>query len=58
MTEHSALLTSSGLGLVFWSGSLIAISSVDRFGWRAVLLWGAIACTTFMILFTIGLANF
>jgi sugar porter (SP) family MFS transporter len=56
MSQHTAALTSGGLGLVFWGGSLTSIHTVDRLGRRTVLLWGAIACTTFMILFTIGLA--
>jgi sugar porter (SP) family MFS transporter len=56
MDPRTAALTSGGLGLVFWSGSLTSIFTVDRLGRRTVLLWGAVACTTFMILFTIGLA--
>lgn len=55
MTQSTATLTSGGLSLVFWGGSLTAIYTVERFGRRPVLLWGAISCSTCMICYTIGL---
>ncbi|KAI1625148.1 MFS transporter [Exophiala viscosa] len=58
MTQHTATLTAGGLSLVFWGGSLTSIYTVERFGRRPVLLWGAVACSTCMICYTIGLAVF
>ncbi len=42
--------------LLFLAGTCSGIYTVERFGRRPVLLYGAIACSFFMILFTIGLA--
>ncbi|KIW32893.1 uncharacterized protein PV07_04406 [Cladophialophora immunda] len=58
MSQHQATLTAGGLSLVFWGGSLTAIYTVERFGRRPVLLWGAVACSVCMICYTVGLAVF
>ncbi|KIW75705.1 hypothetical protein Z517_10448 [Fonsecaea pedrosoi CBS 271.37] len=55
MTPNEAGITSGGLSLVFWGGTLTAIWSVEVLGRRPVLLWGAVGCSICMICYTIGL---
>ena len=56
MSQDTAAVTSGGVTLVFFGGSLTLIYTVEKFGRRTVMLYGAILCSLFMILFTIGLA--
>ena len=56
MSQLTAALTSGGVTLVFFGGSCTLIYTVEKLGRRTVMLWGAVLCSTFMILFTIGLA--
>ena len=54
-TDKSAV-TAGGVTLVFFGGTCTTIWTVEHLGRKAVMLWGAILCSKFMILFTIGLA--
>jgi Na+/melibiose symporter-like transporter len=56
MSQHQASITAAGVVLIFVAGTATGIYTVERFGRRPVLLYGAMACSFFMILFTIGLA--
>ena len=55
MSADEASVTSGGVTLLFWGGMVTTVYTVEHFGRRAVMLWGAIFCTLFMVLFTIGL---
>ncbi|KAL1301913.1 hypothetical protein AAFC00_006091 [Neodothiora populina] len=56
MTQDTAAVTSGGVTLLFFGGTLTLIYTVERFGRRTMMLWGAITCSLFMILFVVGLA--
>ncbi|EXJ84396.1 hypothetical protein A1O3_05063 [Capronia epimyces CBS 606.96] len=56
MSQDRAAITSGGVTLLFLGGTCTAIWTVEHLGRRAVMLYGAILCSIFMILFTIGLA--
>lgn len=56
MSQQQAAITSGGVTLLFLGGTATTIYTVERLGRRFVMLWGAIFCSIFMILFTIGLA--
>jgi Sugar (and other) transporter len=55
MSQNRASITSGGVTLLFLGGTATTIWTVERLGRRTVMLWGAIFCSLFMILFTIGL---
>ncbi|OAG42939.1 hypothetical protein AYO21_02890 [Fonsecaea monophora] len=56
MSQNQAAITSGGVTLLFLGGTATTIYTMERFGRRSVMLWGAVFCSLFMILFTIGLA--
>jgi sugar porter (SP) family MFS transporter len=56
MSQHQAGLTSGGVTWMNVGGSITAVFTVEIFGRRPVLLWGAVACTVCMVCYTIGLA--
>jgi MFS family permease len=56
MSQNQAAITSGGVTLLFLGGTVTTIWTVEHWGRRAVMLYGAIFCSIFMILFTIGLA--
>lgn len=56
MSQNQASITSGGVTLLFLGGTCSTIWTVERLGRRTVMLYGAIFCSLFMILFTIGLA--
>ncbi|KAL6248459.1 hypothetical protein RBB50_004714 [Rhinocladiella similis] len=55
MSQNQAAITSGGVTLLFLGGTATTIWTVERLGRRTVMLYGAIFCSIFMILFTIGL---
>lgn len=55
MSQRHASVTSGGIALLALGGCISAVWTTERFGRRAVMLWGAVALTLFMTLFTIGL---
>jgi sugar porter (SP) family MFS transporter len=55
MSDEQASVTSGGVTLLFWGGMVTTVYTVEHFGRRPVMLWGAVFCSLFMILFTIGL---
>ena len=55
MSQNQAAITSGGVTLLFLGGTCSTIYTMEKFGRRSVMLWGAIFCSLFMILFTIGL---
>ncbi|KIW64609.1 hypothetical protein PV04_09532 [Phialophora macrospora] len=55
MSQNQAAITSGGVTLLFLGGTCSTIYTMEKFGRRTVMLWGAITCSLFMILFTIGL---
>ncbi|KAG9768053.1 hypothetical protein KCU88_g7308, partial [Aureobasidium melanogenum] len=56
MSQDQAAVTSGGVTLLFLGGTCTTIWTVEHLGRRTVMLYGAIFCSIFMILFTIGLA--
>lgn len=56
MSQNQAAITSGGVTLLFLGGTCTTIYTVERLGRRTVMLYGAIFCSLFMILFTTGLA--
>jgi Na+/melibiose symporter-like transporter len=55
MSQNQAAITSGGVTLLFLGGTASTIYTMEKFGRRQVMLWGAVFCSVFMILFTIGL---
>ncbi|KAI1622027.1 MFS transporter [Exophiala viscosa] len=55
MSQNTASITSGGVTLLFLGGTATTIWTVEHLGRRTVMLYGAIFCSIFMILFTIGL---
>jgi hypothetical protein len=55
MSQNQAAITSGGVTLLFLGGTCSTIYTMEKFGRRTVMLWGAVFCSLFMILFTIGL---
>ncbi|KAJ9604383.1 hypothetical protein H2200_011217 [Cladophialophora chaetospira] len=55
MSQNQAAVTSGGVTLLFLGGTCSTIYTMEKFGRRTVMLWGAIFCSLFMCLFTIGL---
>lgn len=56
MSENCTSVTAGDVTLLFLGGTVSTIWTVERLGRRTVMLYGAIFCSIFMILFTIGLA--
>lgn len=56
MSQNQAAITSGGVTLLFLGGTASTIYTVERWGRRPVMLYGAMLCSLWMILFTIGLA--
>lgn len=56
MSQSQASITSGGVTLLFLGGTASTIYTVERWGRRPVMLYGAILCSLWMILYTIGLA--
>ncbi|KAF2102983.1 MFS transporter [Rhizodiscina lignyota] len=56
MSQDTASITSGGVTLVFLGGTATTIWTIERWGRRPVMFWGAVLCSLWMILFTIGLA--
>jgi hypothetical protein len=56
MSQNTAAITSGGVTLLFLGGTCSTIYTMEKLGRRTVMLWGAVFCSLFMILFTIGLA--
>jgi sugar porter (SP) family MFS transporter len=56
MSQSQAAITSGGVTLLFLGGTASTIYTVERWGRRPVMLYGAILCSMWMILFTVGLA--
>lgn len=56
MSQNQASITSGGVTLLFLGGTASTIYTVERWGRRRVMLYGAMLCSLWMILFTIGLA--
>jgi len=55
MSQNQAAITSGGVTLLFLGGTATTIWTVEHLGRRTVMLYGAVFCSIFMILFTIGL---
>lgn len=56
MSQDTAAITSGGVTLVFLGGTATTIWTIEHWGRRPVFFWGAVLCSLWMILFTIGLA--
>ncbi|KAL3462135.1 general substrate transporter [Aspergillus heterothallicus] len=55
MSQNQAAITAGGVTLVFLGGTATSIYTVERFGRRPVMLYGAMAGSLWMILFTVSL---
>jgi hypothetical protein len=56
MSQSQVSITSGGMTLLFLGGTASTIYTVERWGRQPVMLYGAILCSLWIILYTIGLA--
>ncbi|RDW76938.1 hypothetical protein BP6252_04991 [Coleophoma cylindrospora] len=55
-SRSSSSFIAGFIQIAFWFGTFPPMIMVDKYGRRPVLLWGSVALTTTMVIFTIGLA--
>jgi sugar porter (SP) family MFS transporter len=58
MSQHQAAITSGGMSLLFWGGTLVPVLLVEKVGRRILFLIAVTGTGLSMIAFTVGLALF
>ena len=56
LPKETSSLVAGFVQIAFWLGTLPPIYTLDRFGRRKTMLWGSVALSLSMTLFTVGIA--
>ena len=56
LSKETSSLVAGFVQMAFWLGTLPPIYMLDKYGRRKTMLWGSVALSISMILFTIGIA--
>ncbi|KAK5062644.1 hypothetical protein LTR84_004717 [Exophiala bonariae] len=56
LSRDTSSLVAGFVQIAFWLGTLPPIYTLDRYGRRRTMMWGSVALSLSMILFTIGIA--